>query len=315
MSEPTFRLVQHDDYPSLAALYSLVYPHDTHSTEEFRYLDASNQRPPFLFKRFVALVDGIIVGTGRYSQYAGMYHPQRFLIKVFVHPDYRRRGIGTELYRLLEQALSIHNPISYRVHICADSSTVTRLKNYGYIEVKRHLHFRLSLKDFDVKHLKRLEQPISEDIRFSNFTELYASERYRRGFCDFFNIVRLDVPRSEAVTPWSYTNMQNYMFEAPDYRSESHFVAMVDGDFIGTAQLFHSDSSNDFYTGLTAVRREYRYQGIAQQLKLWGIRYALEQGIDAIYTENDSYSIEMLAINDKYGFVRQPAWLTLIKNL
>lgn len=315
MSALVLRPVHIDDYISLAALYNLVYPHDIHSAKEFRYFDESNQLPPYLFKRFVALLDGTLVGTASYSQYAGMYHPQRFLIKVFVHPEYRSQGIGKKLYAMLECALEIHNPIGYRMYIRETfMNTVVRLKQHGYMEVKRDWHFALALKDFDRNFLHKLEY-LPKDIHFSNFVELYDDEHCRREFCDFFNIVRLDVPRSEAVTPWSYDNMQSYMFEAPDYCPESHFVAMQNDEFVGTAQLFYSENSNDCYTGLTAVRSEYRYQGIAQLLKLHTIRYALEHGIDNIYTNNDSYGVEMLAINAKYGFVRQPAWITLVKNL
>lgn len=48
-------------------------------------------------------------------------------------------------------------------------------------------------------------------------------------------------------------------------------------------------------------------------LKLKTIEYARAHGYDVIKTWNDSSNVGMLAINEKLGFVRQPAWITFVK--
>jgi hypothetical protein len=50
-------------------------------------------------------------------------------------------------------------------------------------------------------------------------------------------------------------------------------------------------------------------------LKLATIAYAREQGATEIRTWNDVHNVEMLAINDRLGFVRQPAWLTFERDV
>ena len=64
---------------------------------------------------------------------------------------------------------------------------------------------------------------------------------------------------------------------------------------------------------LTATRTEVRGRGIALAMKLRVIRFALERGYKTIRTDNDTRNAPMLAINDKLGFVRQPALISVVK--
>jgi GNAT superfamily N-acetyltransferase len=73
------------------------------------------------------------------------------------------------------------------------------------------------------------------------------------------------------------------------------------------------DEPKDLYQGLTGVRREYRGKGVAMALKLKTIEYAQRHGYAVIKTWNESNNVGMLAINEKLGFVRQPAWVTFAK--
>lgn len=305
------RPVQESDYPSLTALYNLVYPHDVHSVKELRFHDASFQLP-YRFGRFVAVQGDAVVASSNYQQFAGAYHPQKFYLELFVHPEQRGKGVGTALYQQLEQSLASYQPISYSIQVEeTETHAIASLQRRGFVELKRDWQQRLCVQDMDRGWLERI-QPVPP-LRFTTFAEFDNDEARRRQYCEFYNLVRLDVPRAEPPTPWGYDEFKKHVFDAPDYAAETLFLAMHGDAFIAMTQCFVSESSNDLYTGLTAVKREYRGRGIAQQLKLRAIQYALEQGIDHIYTDNDSKNVEMLAINAKLGFERLPAWLSMQK--
>ena len=57
----------------------------------------------------------------------------------------------------------------------------------------------------------------------------------------------------------------------------------------------------------TGVRREHRRQGIALALKLKTIAWAKRIGYSQIQTWNEANNQGMLGINERLGFVRQPA--------
>ncbi|MBE2224121.1 MAG: GNAT family N-acetyltransferase [Anaerolineae bacterium] len=65
-------------------------------------------------------------------------------------------------------------------------------------------------------------------------------------------------------------------------------------------------------TGVTTVRREYRRRGIATALKVHIIRFAQENGVQEIFTGNDSQN-PMYQLNLKLGFKSQPSWVRVEK--
>ena len=50
-------------------------------------------------------------------------------------------------------------------------------------------------------------------------------------------------------------------------------------------------------------------------LKLHVIKYAQERGYTLIKTRNDTENLPILTLNEKLGFVRQPAWIEYEKVL
>jgi len=68
-------------------------------------------------------------------------------------------------------------------------------------------------------------------------------------------------------------------------------------------------------TGVTGVRREYRRRNIALALKVRALEFGKSQGYRQVITENEINNQGMIAINDRLGFVKNPAWLHYLKRL
>lgn len=62
------------------------------------------------------------------------------------------------------------------------------------------------------------------------------------------------------------------------------------------------------------MRWEFRGRGVATALKVRTVEYARDQGVREIRTWNEINNQRILAINVKFGFVRQPAWITFRKD-
>ena len=65
------------------------------------------------------------------------------------------------------------------------------------------------------------------------------------------------------------------------------------------------------FNAFNGVRREYRGRGIALALKLLAIDFCRRSGAARIRTNNDSENAPMLAINRRLGYVPEPGWYVL----
>lgn len=137
----------------------------------------------------------------------------------------------------------------------------------------------------------------------------------REKFHAFFSEVRQDAPRSEPATPIPFDTFVKSVFEAPDFSPQGTFVALHQGDYVGLTQLWKGSATDELFTGLTGVKREYRGKRIALALKVRAIAFAQGIGAPLIHTDNDTRNAAMLALNDKLGFVRKPARISIVKKL
>jgi GNAT superfamily N-acetyltransferase len=100
-----------------------------------------------------------------------------------------------------------------------------------------------------------------------------------------------------------------YTLHAPVMLPDGIFVALHHGMYIGLTELRATADKTTLTTGLTAVKRTYRHQGIARQLKLRSITAATASEYRAIRTTNDTRNHSMLALNEQFGFVKRHLWL------
>lgn len=85
------------DYEALAMLRGIIWPEYRSTVAEYRRWDEKREAR-LAFRRFVAEADGQPVAMAYYEHVPWMYHPQKFYGSVFVHPEYRGRGIASLLY-------------------------------------------------------------------------------------------------------------------------------------------------------------------------------------------------------------------------
>jgi GNAT superfamily N-acetyltransferase len=115
-----------------------------------------------------------------------------------------------------------------------------------------------------------------------------------------------DVPLPEPITPMSFEQYCRQMLHTPKLAAEGSFVAVDEragGRYVGLSTFFHNGEGK-LEVDITGVAGDYRRRGIAGAIKAQGYR--------EISVVNDPVNVGMLRINEKMGFVRQPAivWLT-----
>jgi mycothiol synthase len=303
------------DTPASVELWNLLNPDWPRSVPE-ALDDYQKHDPTYLFQRFVAEVNGQIVGVAEHDQSAGSYHPQKFLLELYVHPSFHAQGIGKALYEKVLAESKQYDPLSYRVQVRDSSERALRFfAERGFVETKRDW---VSVLDVARCDLTAYTEPLStlEGITFTNLAELQKTDpNALRKFHALFSEVRLDVPRSEPATPISFEFFVDNVINSPDFDGRMFLVALEGENSIGFTGMFPFGDTKALDQWLTGVKRDYRRRNLALALKVRAVQFAKENGYTSIRTDNDSSNTGMLAINDKLGFVRGAASLSLLKTL
>jgi len=147
----TIRLATSDDAAEMAAIYShfvlntpTSFESEPPNEEEMRRrITATTERYPWL----VCDVDGGVAGYAYASQHRVRYHYQWSVdVGVYVHENFRRQGIATDIYRALLAVIPLQGYVSaYAGITLPNPASVALHESMGFIPVGiyRNVGFKL----------------------------------------------------------------------------------------------------------------------------------------------------------------------------
>ncbi|MBC8143533.1 MAG: GNAT family N-acetyltransferase, partial [Armatimonadetes bacterium] len=306
------------DYEALAALIRATKPGYARTVAELRDDDATYTETGKPWTRLFA-VDGGGVPVGFAEFRPALYQPGvgKFYVALLVMPEHQRRGIGKALYAALSDALSPHDPTYLKIEWREDMTRAVRFfTERGYKEVSRYYESRLDIAAFDFAPFAGdFDRPLSEGIEIVSWRELKATDAdASRKLWAVSMEISPDVPSDEPFEIMDYDSFQSVIMNRPNLDPDGVFVAVdtATGDYAALSHIWRRGADNDLDTGLTGTKREYRRKGIALALKLRIIRWAQSSGFTYLRTGNEVGNRPMLAINERLGFVKQPAWIEFV---
>jgi GNAT superfamily N-acetyltransferase len=304
------------DYAAVVAVRNAALPDYRDSVDDWRHWD--DARPDFCkWERWVAERDGQVIASGGFYHVSGMFHPQKFWIDAFVHPDHQGQGVGQALYARLIERLAPFNPIALRSEAREDHAAASHLfRKHGYVEEMKFWESRLDVAGFDPARFAGAEERArANGVQIITLRDLMRQPGYERPWYEAMVEMGRDVPRPDEFTPVPFEDWLKGVLENHGLLPEGYFIATHQGQIAGVSQLWRGAEPDVLYTGLTATRRDYRRLGIALALKLRAIAFAREQGAREIRTGNETRNRAMLNINEALGFVKQPVWISFLKQL
>lgn len=315
---PVIRPATPADLPAIAEILHQVWPEQPVSVQGLQHdEDSQNSSPlPLRRGRLLAEDDGQVAGFAEYEQYPGMYHPQKFSVAVNVRPAFQGRGIGRLLAARLLEELAPHDPLSLLAGTQDDQPRgLNFLACQGFHEVIRYFELHLDPRAFDFSAFAAQER-LPDGYALTSYAALGETEETRRRIYELWSELRADVPRPEAATVVPFETFER-RFQDPEYLLPGGYLLAVhqaSGRLVATSELWKSDGAH-LNTGLTGALRAHRRQGLALSLKLAAIRYAQSLGAAEIRTGNASNNAGMLSLNLRLGFVQQPAWVEMRRDL
>jgi len=305
-----------NDYEQVVQVYNAASPDYPTTVEEMQH-DDRHVAPQCKFQRWVAELNGRIVGVAWYEQREDRFHPQKFWIDGYVYPKFEKQGIGSALYETVINELQPFDPI---LALCAAEEnrihSVQFLLKRGVQEASRHWISRRNLSAFDLTPYTGLEQKLkAQGIEIKTFAELVNDPERNRKLYELREEIQQDVPAAGGMppTPMSFERFVESHLSGPNFMPDGFFVAVHKGEYIGRSNFHGADGKKIIRTGLTGVKRAYRRRGIALALKIKGIEYAKSQGYEMVETQNSSINRPMLSINERLGFDKQPAIIVFKK--
>lgn len=309
------RLSSSADYPAIGELYTLLNPGRPVTAVDL--LEADRGRDPkYQMQRWVAVSDHRVVGVGSYFQREWFYHPRKFRISVLVHPDYRRRGVGSALYAQILDGLNSLDPIALICDTYADCHESIRfLEGRGFEIFIRDRTLRLNLDSFDGSAYDDYETPLlAQGIRLKSAAELAGDPDRDQKLYALDQIITTDAPQHEYAPERSLAEYIDFAITGSSALPDALSVAVHGDDYIGFTQVMDG-GDRTLYQLLTGVRPEYRRRHIALALKLRTIAYAQARQFRAIITNTDPSNRPMLALNEQLGFVGQSDQLFFRKEI
>lgn len=288
-----------DDLAGLVEIVRATTPEEATTLDELRWAEATYPGGV----RFVADLEGRPVGAatvGRIHVQAPD-HPDLWGT-LGVVADARRRGIGSALLDAIARTAAATGKTGLQIRCRADRpESIAFLVHRGFRELERMKAVRLELAG-------RTPSPVQVPDGLE-LTSLAGRPELVAGVHAVALETFADIPGGEPMAVGDLAEFRARDVDRPGIPPDAFMVAVVSGtdQVVGYASLQHAPGRPGVaWHDMTAVRRDWRGQGLATALKQASIAWAIHHGLTALETGNDEANAPMRAVNARLGYEPLP---------
>jgi GNAT superfamily N-acetyltransferase len=224
---------------------------------------------------------------------------------VAVAPAFRRQGLGARLADEVERFAAIAGVrwLETETREGELAPTLPLLRKRGFEELERYQTSCQMPGTVDLSTLDELRSRLRNDGIETTALPDIDGELTRQALYRCNTAIWRDMPHEPHVE-WQDPPLNTFIrsiFERPSVLLDSFFVARDGDQIVGLSYLLRR-ADGDAEVGDTGVLSSHRRRGIARVLKMLVTRYAAQQGLRYVHTDNRADNAAMLAINHDLGF-------------
>jgi GNAT superfamily N-acetyltransferase len=307
-----FRAATHDDVEFAAAVVTAADPDHPQLAEELLEMWVNTEKG-FAVRRFVAQEDRL--DRGWISLVQPCDQPGRpadlnlLIPAAYNHLLPAAIAFGEAEARKMDAPLLVCGIRVDRVDV------VDSLRREGWTEERKERFWRLDL-EANAGRIHDLQSAAQRRLEGTDFVITTVARLGGEAFLPRLHAVgtasSADIPRSVEHIPPTYEAWLAWM-QPPSVLPERIWVAVLQGEPIGYSFLAYQPS--EVSTGYTGVLREHRGKGLARALKLATLVQAIDLGVTAVGTDNDSENAPILHLNEELGYDEIPGKLAFHRQL
>lgn len=270
----------------------MVFPYKVITADMVRHA-ISSKRPREQFIALVAEHNGSVVGWGNAALNIWTSTPGQGKTTIFVHPEHRRAGVGSELSELLHQHLADAGVLRTESFVQQESFGFAAKR--GYDEIRR-LHYS------GVRLTELPEQPPTPDgITLRSYDELDPRAAYTAEM-----LASADEPTDTPTDSIDYDDWIKNFWNDPAIDKRLSFATLVGDDPASEVASFTITTTDGdrLWSDFSGTVPQYRGRGLSKLVKAAALHRAAAAGVAAAYTSNDDRNGAMLSVNDWLGYRR-----------
>lgn len=275
----------------------------------------SRRAPGRLCLRSLAEAEGKAAGFLSCVETDAYNGRRAFSVNVAVLPAFRRRGLGTALFRRLEADLADLGDFPGGI-LCADGYTICPggmrfLESLGFRETWRETPVVLDVASCDTAALPGLLASLeSRGLRIRSLAELAGDPGRDRRLYELYDTAKRQVPTEEGYI-WERQDFDEWrreQIEDPSTLPEAYLVALRGEDYVGLKEVGMLRDSGAIQCGLMAVLPPCQRLGLARAMQLMSVDYAKRIGCPSLKSCTATSNRPMLELYDKLGYRRLYEW-------
>lgn len=225
-----------------------------------------------------------------------------------VLPEYRGRGIGSELLRAAEEYLAAQGGTALHTWTSTGADGAFAEKR-GYRTSGHSLRYlRLDLAEATLPEAPALPA----GFVLCSATDLGDDPR---PLFEADAEVTLDEPGSSVAVLDDYDDWLNTTWNHHLHDHALTTLVLAENGRVAAFTLAHTDGLSRYASGMTGVRKEFRGLGLAKAAKVDSLHRSRAAGIQEAFTSNDETNQPMLAVNTWFGYEHCATAVEYIRDL
>jgi RimJ/RimL family protein N-acetyltransferase len=160
----------------------------------------------------------------------------------------------------------------------------------------------LDVSSFDAsKFASHIERCLREGINFSRISDLGDDDLNRGRLFELNRECSADIPGRGVF----YTREEYFVerIAVTTYNPRGVMIARQGGQWLGMAAISDCREEGYVFSAMTGVRKDFRGRGIAMAMKVLGVSFVRECGVDVVRTVHHPENSSMIALNKRLGYV------------